>query len=182
MKEILDQYTPDQVSRAKAIRALVMDVDGVMTDGGIIYDNDFVEYKRFNVKDGQIISHLKRSGIIVGVLTGRDSEVVKKRCEELKMDFHYHGLKDKLAQLHEVQATYQLAAHEIAYIGDDIIDLDIMRQCGLACAPADALSYVRREAHLVTQVKGGEGAVREVADLILSAQNKFIDIIKTKDI
>ncbi len=90
--------TKNCIEKAKNIKAIIFDIDGVMTDGGIIYDDRGLEYKRYNVKDGQIISHLKRLGFIVGAITGRESDVVKNRCKELKLNFHKHGVKDKLVE------------------------------------------------------------------------------------
>jgi len=102
--------------KARKIRAILTDVDGVLTDGGIIYDNAYNEFKRFNVKDGQIVSHLIRLGFIVGAITGRESDVVKKRMAELRFTFHRHGIKDKLAEYEEIKRTYRLEDEEIAYI------------------------------------------------------------------
>ena len=94
--------------------------------GGIIYNNNGVEYKKYNVKDGQIISHLKRLGFVVGAITGRESDVVKNRYNELKLDFHQHGIKDKLIEFNKFKTTYHLRNEQIAYIGDDIIDLSVI--------------------------------------------------------
>jgi len=164
--------------KAKKIKAIVFDVDGVLTDGGIIYDNTGMEIKRFNVKDGQIISHLKAHGFIVGAITGRDSEVVKNRCKELKLDFHFHGSSDKLVQYNKIKKEYNLIDEEIAYIGDDIIDLSILTRCGLSCTPNDAREYMKKYVHYVTPSNGGEGALRDLADFILNEQGLFEAIIE----
>lgn len=164
--------------KAKNIKAIITDVDGVLTDGGIIYDNNYMEYKRYNVKDGQIISHLKKLGFIVGAITGRESEVVKKRMNELKFTFHHHGIKDKLKEYENIKKTYNLKDEEIGYIGDDIIDLSILVRCGLACVPADAREYMKKEADFITPSKGGEGVFRDVADFILQAQDMLDKLIK----
>ncbi|WP_297443791.1 HAD hydrolase family protein [Sulfurimonas sp.] len=163
--------------KAKLIKAIVFDVDGVLTDGGIIYDNAGMEIKRFNVKDGQIISHLKKAGFVVGAITGRDSQVVKNRCEELKLDFHYHGSSDKLVQYEKIKENYSLKDEQIAYIGDDIIDLGILSRCGLGATPQDARSYMKENVDYVTPSKGGEGALRDFADMILDAQDLLESII-----
>lgn len=164
-------------SKAKQIKAIVFDVDGVLTDGGIIYDNSGMEMKRFNVKDGQIISHLKKAGFIVGAITGRNSQVVKNRCEELKLDFHYHGSSDKQVQYNTIKQNYMLEDQEIAYIGDDIIDLFILTTCGLSATPQDAREYMKKHVDIVTLSKGGHGALRDFADFILEQQNLLNSII-----
>ncbi|MDQ3396114.1 MAG: HAD-IIIA family hydrolase [Bacteroidota bacterium] len=177
MESILKQYTSSQIEKAKHIKAIICDVDGVLTDGGIIYDNNGNEFKRFNVKDGQIISHLKRSGILVGAITGRESEVVKFRCKELNFDFHYHGVKNKLEVYLEIQEKHNLSDEQIAYIGDDIIDIPIFSHCGLGIAPSDALPYIFDHVSLKTLAKGGCGVLRESADFILASQSKMEAII-----
>ena len=165
-------------AKAKKIKAIVFDVDGVLTDGGIIYDNLGKEIKRFNVKDGQIISHLKKSNFIVGAITGRDSLVVKNRCEELKLDFHYHGSSNKLIPYEKIKNTYNLKDEEIAYIGDDIIDLSILTRCGLSATPNDARVYMKENVDLVLPSSGGDGVLRDLADYILQEQDLLKDIIQ----
>jgi len=164
--------------KAKNIKAIVFDVDGVLTDGGIIYDNSGMEIKRFNVKDGQIISHLKNAGFIVGAITGRDSLVVKNRCEELKLDFHYHGSSNKLIQYEKIKNTYNLKDEEIAYVGDDIIDLSILTRCGLSATPNDARVYLKENVDLVLPSSGGDGVLRDLADYILQEQGLLKDIVQ----
>jgi len=167
--------------KAKKIKAIVFDVDGVLTDGGIIYDNSGMEIKRFNVKDGQIISHLKKNGIVVGAITGRNSQVVKNRCEELKLDFHFHGSSNKLIQYQKIKEEYNLSDEEIAYIGDDIIDLPILTRCGLSSTPNDARAYIKQYTDYITPSKGGDGALRDLADMILEEQG-FLKIILDENI
>ena len=164
-------------AKAQQIKLIAFDVDGVLTDGGIIYDNSGMEIKRFNVKDGQIISHLKRAGFVVGAITGRSSQVVKNRCKELKLDFHYHGSSDKLVQYEKIKHDFDVKDEEITYIGDDIIDLPILTRCGLSATPNDAREYMKKYVDFVTPAKGGEGALRDLADMILIEQNLFDDII-----
>jgi 3-deoxy-D-manno-octulosonate 8-phosphate phosphatase (KDO 8-P phosphatase) len=134
------QHVPMEVlEKAKKIKVLITDVDGVLTDGGILYDNDGMEYKKYNVKDGLIVQHLKKAGFLVGAITGRASQVVENRCEELRFDFHYHGVKDKYKKLAELLETMELTLEEVAYLGDDLIDLPVLTKVGLSIAPADAL-------------------------------------------
>lgn len=178
MKQILNQYTKEQVKKAKDIKAIFFDVDGVLTDGKIIYDNAGTETKQFNVKDGYIISHLKKAGIIVGIITGRDSKVVSNRAAELKLDFCHQGIVDKLAVFEKLIEFHKLKKKQVAYIGDDINDLGALKNCGLSVCPADAISYVKERADLVTRVKGGQGVVREVADLVLAARGEMEKILK----
>jgi len=163
--------TNNTTEKAKKIKAILFDVDGVLTDGGIIYDNNGLEYKRYNVKDGQIISHLKRLGFIVGAITGRESDVVKNRCIELKLDYHKHGVKDKLIEYKNFKSKYSLDDTQIAYIGDDIIDLSILTRCGLSATPNDARKYIKENVDIITDVKGGEGVFRDIADYILESQD-----------
>ncbi len=164
--------------KAQKIKAILFDVDGVLTDGGIIYDDTGIEYKRYNVKDGQIISHLKKLGFLVGAITGRESDVVKNRCIELKLDFHKHGVKDKLVEYESFKKEYDSTDEEIAYIGDDIIDLGILARCGLSVTPNDARSYIKEHVDIVTSSKGGEGVLRDIADYILDSQNLLEQLIK----
>ena len=170
--------TNDTLEKAKKIKAILFDVDGVLTDGGIIYDNNGIEYKKYNVKDGQIISHLKRLGFIVGAITGRKSDVVKNRCIELKLDFHKHGVKDKLVEYDKFKKQYNLTDEQIAYIGDDIIDLSILTRCGLSATPNDARIYMKENVDIITDTKGGEGVFRDIADYILESQNLLEQLIR----
>ena len=170
--------TDNTKEKAQKIKAILFDVDGVLTDGGIIYDNNGIEYKRYNVKDGQIISHLKRLGFIVGAITGRESDVVKNRCIELKLDFHKHGVKDKIKEYELFREEFGFTDEQVAYIGDDIIDLSILVRCGLSATPNDARDYMKESVDIVTNSKGGEGVLRDIADYILESQGLLEKIIK----
>ncbi len=170
--------TNDTSQKAKKIKAILFDIDGVLTDGGIIYDDTGLEYKRYNVKDGQIISHLKRLGFTIGAITGRESDVVKNRCNELKLDFHKHGVKDKLIEYDVFKTKYNLIDEQVAYIGDDIIDLSILVRCGLSATPHDARHYMKENVDIVTNSKGGEGVFRDIADYILESQELLNELIK----
>ncbi len=125
--------------KAARVKLLITDVDGVLTDGGVIYDDHYLEYKKFNVKDGLIVKVLQKHGIKIGAITGRNSPVVKGRCEELGFDFHYHGIKEKGKKLEEVLQKLKIGLEDCAYIGDELIDLPILTQVGFSVAPQDAL-------------------------------------------
>ncbi len=180
-EKIIEQYLQHVpvaiLDRAKGIKVLITDIDGVLTDGGIIYDNAGMEFKKYNVKDGLIVQHLKKAGFLVGAITGRSSQVVENRCEELRFDFHYHGIKDKLKKLTELMETMELSLEEVAYIGDDLIDLPVLTRVGLSIAPADALPYVSAAVHYVSPLDGGKGVFREAADLLLHAKGQLVPLV-----
>ncbi len=178
VKEVLGKYSKEQIKKAAQIKALFFDVDGVLTDGGIIYDDAGRETKRFNVKDGYIISQLKRAGILVGIITGRDSKIVSNRAAELKLDFCHQGIMDKYSVFEKLVEFYKLKRKQVAYIGDDINDLKVMQNCGLSACPADALSYVKTRVDIVTETRGGEGVAREVSDLIMAAQGLLDKLLR----
>jgi 3-deoxy-D-manno-octulosonate 8-phosphate phosphatase (KDO 8-P phosphatase) len=172
-------HVPQEVfEKAKAIKLLITDVDGVLTDGGIIYDDMGTEYKKYQVKDGLIVQHLKKAGVLVGAITGRASQVVENRCEELRFDFHYHGVKDKFRKLSEVLDTMELALEEVAYIGDDLIDRPVLSSVGLAVTPADALPYIKSSAHYISPLAGGKGVFREFGDILLHAKGQLIPLLE----
>ncbi|MFA7404974.1 MAG: HAD-IIIA family hydrolase [Pelobacteraceae bacterium] len=158
------------------IRLLLLDVDGVMTDGGIIYDGNGLETKVFNVKDGHGIKMLQRNGIEVGIITGRTSRVVDIRAKELGIELVYQGALKKLESYQDVKQKTGLIDSQIAYVGDDVIDVPVMRRVGFAAAPADALIEARNAAHYVTSCSGGRGAVREVCDLILKGRGLWDEV------
>ncbi len=178
IKEVLGKYSKDQIKKAAQIKAIFFDVDGVLTDGRIIYDETGKEIKNFNVKDGYIISHLKKAGILVGIITGRDSKVVSNRAAELKLDFCHQGIMDKTAVFEKLVAFHKLKRKQVAYIGDDINDLGVLKICGLSACPADAFDYIKNKVDIVTESKGGQGVVREIADLVLSARGEMDKILK----
>jgi 3-deoxy-D-manno-octulosonate 8-phosphate phosphatase (KDO 8-P phosphatase) len=181
-EKIISEYlahVPEAIfEKARSIKVLITDIDGVMTDGGIIYDDLGTEHKKFNVKDGLIVQHLRKAKFLIGAITGRNSPVVENRCEELKFDFHYHGIRDKGKKLAEVLETMEVAMEEVAYIGDDLNDLPILCNVGLAVTPADALPYVKAHAHYVSPFSGGEGIFREVADILLHSKGQLIPLIE----
>ncbi|MFQ3213038.1 MAG: 3-deoxy-D-manno-octulosonate 8-phosphate phosphatase (KDO 8-P phosphatase) [Marivirga sp.] len=177
MQQIIEKFSDEIVLKAKKIKAIVTDVDGILTDGGIIYDGGTGEWKHFNVKDGQIIKPLRENGIVVAAITGRNSAVVKRRLNELKFDYHVHGKLAKLKYFEEVLATFSLKASEVCYLGDDLTDMACLQAAGLGICPADAISYVKEKADYITTTAGGEGVFREAADLILAAQGKLDKIV-----
>jgi len=159
--------------RIGPIRLLLLDVDGVLTDGRIVFDSNAVESKFFNVKDGHGIKLLQRSGIEVGIISGRQSRVVANRAAELGISLLYQGCLDKLGPYHDILEKTGLTDREVAYMGDDIIDLPLLRRVGFAAAPSDAVCEVLPHVHYVTKNGGGWGAVREVCDLLLKVQDAW---------
>lgn len=178
VKEVLGKYSKEQIKKAAQIKAIFFDVDGVLTDGKIIYDDTGREIKEFSVKDGYIISHLKKAGIVVGIITGRESKTVSHRAAELKLDFCHQGIVDKYAVFEKLLAFHKLKKKEVAYVGDDINDLKVLSNCGLSACPADAMSYVKNRVEIVTEAKGGKGVLREVSDLVLAAKGELDKILK----
>lgn len=162
--------------KAMRIRLLVLDVDGVLTDGGIVLNDRGEETKQFDVKDGQGLKLLMRAGIEVAIITGRRSRVVEHRARELGIGDTQQGVADKGAVFSGLLGRRGLAKEEACCIGDDIPDLGMFRLAGMAVAVRDAAAEVRRAAHLVTRRRGGKGAVREVCELILKAQGKWADL------
>ena len=161
--------------KAGKIKLLLLDVDGVLTDGRIIVDDRGVETKQFHVRDGQGINLLMRSGIEVGLITGRSSRVVGHRAKDLGIRIVHQGVQDKLAAYSGIKTKARLRDEQIAYVGDDIIDLPILRQAGLAVAVQDGWPGLAAFVDLITEASGGNGAVREVAELLLRAQCKWPD-------
>lgn len=162
--------------KLKHIRLLLLDVDGVMTDGGIIYDAQGIETKRFNVRDGHGIKMLQRYGIEVGIITGRTSIVVDNRARELGIRLVYQGSLTKLVSYEDIKAKTELEDHQIAYMGDDVIDVPVLRRVGFSAAPCDGLAEVKAVVDCVTVCGGGRGAVRELCDLILRNSGAWPEI------
>jgi len=163
--------------KAKLISLLLLDVDGVLTDGRIIVDDRGVETKQFHVRDGQGITLLMRAGIEVGFITARSSRSVRHRAKELGVHLIRERVRDKLAAYSEIKRSRSLGDEQIAYMGDDILDLSSVRQAGLGFTVADAWDELRLEADFVTTAEGGRGAVREVAELLLKVQGKWASVI-----
>ena len=154
---------------AKNIKLLILDVDGVMTDGSIILDNEGNEYKAFHVRDGHGIKMLQKAGIQVAIITGRESRVVDRRAKELGIKEVYQGRRRKIETLGKIMDKFGLKESEVAYIGDYIVDIPIFKKVGLPIAVADADDEVKEYAVMITKNRGGRGAVREVSDFILKS-------------
>lgn len=159
--------------RASRIRLLLMDCDGVLTDGRIWLTSDGEEQKSFNVRDGVGLYLLHRAGIKTGIISGRSSQVVQRRADELKVEFVRQGVPDKVGAFEELLAAADVDDNAVAFIGDDLNDIPLMQRCELGVAVADAAEEVRASAHYVTQARGGMGAVREVAEFILKSQGQW---------
>ena len=159
--------------KAAKIKLLLLDVDGVLTDGRIIVDDRGVESKQFHVRDGQGIALLKRAGIEIGFMTGRSSAVVRHRAKDLGVELVYQGVADKLACYDKIKRERGLKDEQIAYVGDDLVDLPVLLRAGLAFSVADGWSGLSSSVDYVTAVAGGQGAVREVAELLLKAQGNW---------
>ena len=164
---------PGAEGKAAKVGLLLLDVDGVMTDGGIVYDVDGREIKRFNVRDGHGIKMIQRAGVEVGIITGRTSGVVDLRAKELGISIVRQGATDKVAAWREILALKGTPPGETAYVGDDIVDLPLMRSVGFSASPADAEPYVVSAADYVASRRGGRGAVREIIEFVLHARGSW---------
>ena len=192
-------------ARAKKIKLLLLDVDGVMTDGTLWFfpapagtdlakreaalghdgkpahatpSRAFIEAKGFHAHDGTAVTLARLGGLKTGLITKRISETVALRARDLRMDYVYQGVEDKVNALEEILQKAGLSAAEVAYVGDDVIDLPVMRRCGLAVAVPNAREEVKDEAHIITDHRGGEGAVRDAIEYILQAQGKWHEVVE----
>ncbi|MFC1937080.1 KdsC family phosphatase [Chloroflexota bacterium] len=161
----------------KAIKLVVMDVDGVLTDGRIVLGKE-EELKLFDIKDGMGITIARHGGLKTGIITGRTSEAVRKRAAELKFDYVIQGNESKLAALDEILSNENLGYHNVAYIGDDIIDIPVFRKAGFSATVPDAPDNVKAEVSYVSQKAGGRGAVREIVEYILKNKGVLDTTIK----
>jgi 3-deoxy-D-manno-octulosonate 8-phosphate phosphatase (KDO 8-P phosphatase) len=160
-------------TKARALRLMAFDVDGVLTDGRLYFTQQGEAMKAFHTLDGQGIQLLRAAGVRPALITGRSSAIVEKRAEELGIELLFQGVTDKRACLLRLLEEQELAQEAAGFMGDDLIDLSAMRACAFAAAPANAHPFVRSHAAFVSLAQGGEGAVREVCDFILRAQDKF---------
>ncbi|HEX5432395.1 MAG TPA: HAD hydrolase family protein [Bryobacteraceae bacterium] len=168
------------------MRLLLMDVDGVLTDGRLINvqaaDGKIAETKAFDSQDGIALQWLTWHGIATGVISGRVSPATEERARQVKMSYVYQGHIEKIPILEEIQRASGIPLEEMAYAGDDLTDLVVMRRVGFAIATANARPEVKRAAHYITQARGGCGAVREIAELILQAHGRWTDILKKYEV
>ena len=170
--------TPNDLSKLKPIKLLILDVDGVLTDGRIVYSDNGEEIKTFDVKDGLGIRLLLDMGIHVSIITGRHSKALHYRCKDLGISSIFEGISDKTAVLNTLIKQTDLTPEQMAAIGDDLPDIPLMNAIGCAIAVADAHEMVRNHADMVTLAKGGNGAVREVSEAILKAQGYWNVILE----
>lgn len=168
----------EAIQKAREVRLLVLDVDGVLTDGHLWYDNSGEELKAFNIQDGLGIKLLLRSGVDIGIITGRRSALVARRARELGIRHVVQGREDKLTALQALVEELGIPLSEIAYMGDDLPDLSAIRAVGFGIAVANAQPVVAEHADYKTARCGGDGAVREICDLILQAQGKLDAIVE----
>jgi len=164
--------------KIQRIRVLLLDVDGVLTDGTIIYNGDGQEMKAFNIRDGAAIKWLQRAGLEVAILSGRNSAPVLVRAKELGIEKVIQSAYDKLPAFDKFLSESGCQADEVAYIGDDFHDLPVLKRAGFSACPADAVSEVKKSVDYVCRSKGGNGVIREVAEMILKSQKKWQNILK----
>jgi YrbI family 3-deoxy-D-manno-octulosonate 8-phosphate phosphatase len=169
----------DLEQRCQPIELILSDVDGVLTDGGIILDSQGVETKRFHIRDGMGIRLWQKAGYRFGLITARSSQMVKTRAAELGIDIIRQGSDDKLAAVRQVLDELRIAPRQVCYLGDDLPDVAPVRAMGLGVAVADACAELREAAHWVTTARGGRGAVREAIEAILKAQRRWHDVIQS---
>src|SRR4029079_5972629 len=168
----------DLVERARRVRLLLFDVDGVLTDGKILLHADGTESKQFDIRDGTAIVLAQRAGLTTGLLSARQSAATTERAPPPRIPIVRQGAGEQLEALGEILAGEGLAEHQVAYMGDDLLDLPVLGRVGLAAAPADAAAEVIARAHWVSTAPGGRGAVREFIEMILRAQNRWDNVLR----
>lgn len=173
-----DPHRRRALAKAKEIKLLLLDVDGVLTDGNLLYSGSGEESKAFNTQDGFGLRLLREAAIEVGVITARQSEVVARRAGELKMRYIYQGVPNKNEAFKEIMKVSGLKPYEIAYMGDDWLDLALLQQVGLAIVPANGVAEVKEIAHFITDRSGGAGAVRDACDLIIESKNLLMELLQ----
>jgi len=166
------------VNNLKEINTIFLDVDGTLTDGKVYLDNGKNEFKAFNVKDGLLVVSVIELGYDVIIMTGRKSEVVARRAAELGIEEYYQGVRDKKAALEKLMEEKDFAYENLAYLGDDLNDLPVMKEARFAGCPADAAAEVKEVSDLVSEFKGGDGAVREILSHILKAKGEYNKVIE----
>jgi len=168
----------DILEKAARIRLVIFDVDGVLTDGSLFLGDDGQEYKAFNSRDGHGMKMLQSNGVEIAIITGRSSQVVSHRMASLGIEHVYQGARDKAPAYVELRDKLGLDDAQIAYVGDDVVDLPVMRRVGLAIAVQDAHTLVKKHAHWQTPSRGGRGAARDVCEMLLEAQGKLDDELR----
>lgn len=168
----------DIEKRCEVVRLILSDVDGVLTDGVVSYDNHGIESKRFHIRDGLGIKLWQKAGHEFGLVTGRSSQVVRVRASELDISIVRQGVIRKWDAVQEIIGSLQLRAEQVCFIGDDLPDLPVIRQVGLGVTVADASKELQENAHYVTEHRGGDGAVREIIEMILKQQRRWNSIIQ----
>ena len=163
----------DILARAKRIRLAIFDVDGVLTDGRLYLSDSGEEMKEFDTQDGHGMKMLQACGVEIAIITGRTSRCVEMRAKNLGISLLFQGASDKLLVYRDLMASLGLDPAETAYMGDDLIDLPVLRRCGFALAVPDAQDIVRQHAHYVTRKRGGRGAVREACEFLMRMQDQF---------
>lgn len=159
-------------------KLVLTDIDGVWTDGGMYYDQTGNEWKKFNTSDSAGILFCKKLSIPVGIITGENTDIVKRRADKLKIDFLYQGISDKMSVAKELCKQLNIELHEVAYIGDDLGDMELLKNVGFACSPNNAPEYVKNLSHYVTKKNGGDGAFREFIEYILKTENILDALLK----
>lgn len=164
---------PEILGRARKIELLLLDVDGVLTDGRLTMSTEGAELKSFHARDGLGIRMAQRGGIMIGLISGRESKVVTDRAEELYITEVHQRIYDKLEKYQEILQRLKLEPEQVCFMGDDLVDIPVLRAVGMAAAPADAIEQVRSTVHFITERNGGAGCVRELVDLLLQATGKW---------
>ncbi len=165
-------------TRAQKIKLVIFDVDGVLTDGRLFYGDDGQEYKAFQSRDGHGMKMLQKSGVEIALITGRTSEVVNHRAKNLGIQHVYQGQLQKLPAFNALLERLKFTADEVAYVGDDVVDLPVMLRVGLAITVSDGHELAKKHAHLITQQAGGQGAAREICEFIMRAQGTWDNLIQ----
>ena len=173
-----ESYDTRVLEKAKHIRILLLDVDGVLTDGTLLYASSGEEYKAFNTQDGFGITLLREAGVETGVITARQSAMVQRRAEELKMAHIYQGARKKVEPFTEIMKKTGVKPFEIAYMGDDWLDLPLLSRVGLAITPGNGAEELKERVHYITPRAGGQGAVRDACNLILTARGQLERLLK----
>lgn len=169
--------TPDIDARARRLRLLLFDVDGVMTDGRILLHSDGTESKQFHIRDGTALVWARRAGLLTGLLSARSSATTALRAQQLGIPIVKQGVEDKLSAYDAILAEHGLTDDQVSFMGDDVLDLPVLTRVGLACAPADSVLDVRSRVHWVSEARGGEGAIREFIDLVLRVQGQWPELL-----